>query len=344
LGTSGEQKSGHLDLRYRDFGNEELCRAMVHFLRETRTLKHLGLHRSFFRRDLSIPRLLVHCDLESLDLTDCDLADDTFYTITQDIGTGGYSGLKQLILTFFKQVSVGRWAQLISALPRCSSLERLHLGGELLAESGSEIFELVSEYTGRVNELVLRVADAQTLCSVARGLQVNNSIEKLSLWAPDFDDNFFQHLFRALVANVRLHHLFLSSKGHTTDGQGWAVVAAALEHNQTLEKLDIEGKSLSVDEQKAFTTMLEKNSTLRSVKIPVDEKTQSRIDFYTKLNRLGRRDLLQNVPRKRWVEAVIDADGDLSVLFYWLKKNPALLCDAEKERAVEQTSKKQRTG
>lgn len=43
---------------------------------------------------------------------------------------------------------------------------------------------------------------------------------------------------------------------------------------------------------------------------------------------------MESAPRERWVDALIDANGDVSILFYWLKKNPSLLCDVEEEIAI----------
>ena len=132
----------------------------------------------------------------------------------------------------------------------------------------------------------------------------------------------------------------------------WVVlpVAQVLQYsNTTLTHLSIQlptGIPEDTLSHLALVRMSQRNETLRSVHL-IRTDTQARIripemDFYLQCNKLGRRDFrLQcaagTLDAKRWVGVLLEQRRNISVIYYFLSMNPALLlamdCDGRNARS-----------
>ena len=113
-------------------------------------------------------------------------------------------------------------------------------------------------------------------------------------------------------------------------------VVEALGENSTLQRLSIRRlrncdlQSCCQKMQTSLAKMLEEqNTSLQALKFRycnIDPNAMDKIAFYIKLNKAGRKQLLQNPSAKLlWLDAMVAAQNDLDVLYYFLDKNPSIL-------------------
>ncbi|CAB9526036.1 expressed unknown protein [Seminavis robusta] len=119
------------------------------------------------------------------------------------------------------------------------------------------------------------------------------------------------------------------------DGQILHVIQA-LQENTTITKLDLPYHPKNHDIQEAMIDMLQENNmTLTEINVLLssdndnaaeDETFLQKQEFFLRLNRLGRKRLLQLSPadRRPWIETLATVSNDVSSLFYFLSKNPTL--------------------
>ena len=84
--------------------------------------------------------------------------------------------------------------------------------------------------------------------------------------------------------------------------------------------------------REAFQKVLRSNYTLETLFLFDTWNLKSEIEFYTKLNRLGRNRLLQDhkATRQEWIDLLVQIKDDLDCLFYFLSMNP-LLCSSQED-------------
>lgn len=111
-------------------------------------------------------------------------------------------------------------------------------------------------------------------------------------------------------------------------------IVRALTENRRLKSLTVSPGGLDSAHRAFASLVTEKNLTLEHLSYystydGADEKVNEEIEYYLKLNRLGRKDVLGNpdATRAQWVEKLIALNGDVGALFYFLSMNPAL-CNA----------------
>lgn len=106
-------------------------------------------------------------------------------------------------------------------------------------------------------------------------------------------------------------------------------IAKALQFNDTLEVLELHGRSEKWPEEAfAFLETMQTNYSLKRLKLFSDNSfVKPGIDFYLKLNYAGRGKLLRNAnsTKEQWVQALVDVRHDLSCVFYFLSTNPLLV-------------------
>jgi hypothetical protein len=82
--------------------------------------------------------------------------------------------------------------------------------------------------------------------------------------------------------------------------------------------------------REAFHNVLESNYMLETLFLFDERNLQAEIQFYLKLNRLGRSLLLErsHASQKEWIDILVQVSDDLDCLFYFLSMNP-LLCSSQ---------------
>ncbi|CAB9524605.1 expressed unknown protein [Seminavis robusta] len=119
----------------------------------------------------------------------------------------------------------------------------------------------------------------------------------------------------------------------TVDDDHYLPIALTLQQsNRTLQELTMHGTRLCKSSQDAFVNTLKDNYSLMKVSLlGLIDSLQKKIEMYCRLNRAGRRNLMETgraAPRQRWVETLTQVAGDLDCLFYLLSTKPSL-CDLE---------------
>ena len=116
-----------------------------------------------------------------------------------------------------------------------------------------------------------------------------------------------------------------------------SLIIESLHVNFTITKLSIVFRRTSVFSssiQESLVTMLEKkNLTIERIELRGNVESEGRgivlkMMHFAKLNRLGRKYLLENpnAPHGKWVETLASTRNDLNALYYFLSLNPSL-CD-----------------
>jgi hypothetical protein len=112
-------------------------------------------------------------------------------------------------------------------------------------------------------------------------------------------------------------------------------IASALKVNTTLTELCLTCESSVSPSNKgkdAILDMLLHNYALKNFRsLEDDAELNAQTDFYLKLNRIGRGNLLQRAEdgsKQQWVDMLIQQKDDLDCLFYFLSANPSLCATA----------------
>jgi hypothetical protein len=139
-----------------------------------------------------------------------------------------------------------------------------------------------------------------------------------------------------IQVNTTLQNLHLP-KSEFTD-RGIAALAEALTINTTLRKCEIgvaeNDQCITQQSVQAIQNMLEQNYGLQKL-IVKNLEMQQLAEFYSKLNGLGRAEILQTNDVRDWIEAITkitttenddDDDHGLDALYYFVRSNPGFLC------------------
>jgi Ran GTPase-activating protein (RanGAP) involved in mRNA processing and transport len=238
------------------------------------------------------------------------------------------------ITTFdFSVNGLGRGASLafsqVLAANACR-LDYLNLSKNMLRDDGCAGLALALHTNTTLKALVLSetlITDISCV-ALASSLAVNTSLELLDLSNNKVCDHGCGALSRALKSNSSLKNLNLS--GNQVGDVGGIAIAMALPTNTTLHTLNLSGNiSLGPASYKALEIMILKNLGLTEFEIPVTPP-DSTIPSFLKLNRLGRKQLLQEMEDASWwIEVVAKCTEDIHCLYYLIRANPALLRCAE---------------
>lgn len=163
---------------------------------------------------------------------------------------------------------------------------------------------------------------------LAEALAQNIGLETLVLPCPaqDLSVESCQAISQALQVNKTLVTLNLPRS--ILSDEGLKHIAQGLTVNTTLKKIEV-GVSKSIGEKgtEALEEMLEKNYELQRLVVSSAEKgVKEKVEFYMRLNEVGRGSLLRDgkATREQWVEMLSTVVNDLDCLFYFLSMNPTL--------------------
>lgn len=162
--------------------------------------------------------------------------------------------------------------------------------------------------------------------AMAEALQANTTLKNISIRASNLGVTAGLAMGRVLNSNRTLERLRvqLSSDEHAVP------IVDALRKNRHLQRL---GLVLPSDVNKQirehFTTemtnmLANRNYNLQDLDL-VGWRASLEIRFYIKANQAGRRSLLaEGAPREQWVDTLISHKDDLSIMYYFLSRNPQL--------------------
>jgi hypothetical protein len=281
--------------------------SVAHFLRQNSTLTNLNLGYNRIPDDCGLEianALMVNTTLQHLDLTANEL--------------GHASG-----------VAFAHVLETSNGENNHSCLEYLNLAQNQLGDQGCKVIAAALPTNTTLKALTLAestISDAACV-DIANALALNTNLIRLNLSDNKISDTGCQALARALESNTTLERLTLF--GNKVGNIGVQALAGALQGgNSTLRQLNLAGNERIIGEKPydALAAMLHENMTLEGLWVPPADD-ESKIKFYLKLNRVGRRDLLRNANQVRlWANAFSSCADDLNCLFYLLRANPAV-CD-----------------
>lgn len=143
----------------------------------------------------------------------------------------------------------------------------------------------------------------ETLLELLEALKVSNSVKKL-----DVD-----------LVPIRLHPEYIT-KG-CCEG-----VVDLLKTNDVLEKVNFEWRSQIYILAPARPILDDEFG------VPNSSQLRSDIDFYLRLNRLGRKNIIgQEATREQWIDVLIKGKDQVDSVFFFLSHNPSLLCNGNQE-------------
>ncbi|CAB9498442.1 expressed unknown protein [Seminavis robusta] len=197
--------------------------------------------------------------------------------------------------------------------------------------------------------------DDQYLTSMAQLLQANKTLQALTLGPiPKMTPRVAKSLASALQDNSTLAHLEIILS-HMISDDCAVPIAQALHssHHSSgqsrgrpagLQSFTLSGQRLgrvSKACQRAFTTMMEHNYSLHKILLFRKSVLQPTLQFYTRLNALGRQSLLRltdggetktkkSDPEGTWMQALAHplVTNDLNAIYYFLSSNPSLCVQA----------------
>lgn len=218
----------------------------------------------------------------------------------------------------------------LSRLFRSQSLSDLYLSRlGLVNEHFDEIVKgMVVNDQLRVLDLFGNNISNEHVILLAEALAKNSGLETLVLPCPaqDLSVDSCKAISQALQVNKTLVTLNLPRS--ILSDEGLTHIAEGLMVNTTLKKIEV-GVSKSIGEKgtDALEEMLEKNYELQRLVVSSAEKgVKEKVEFYMRLNEVGRGSLLRDgkATREQWVEMLSTVVNDLDCLFYFLSMNPAL--------------------
>jgi hypothetical protein len=181
----------------------------------------------------------------------------------------------------------------------------------------------------RVLDLFANNATQDQLLLIATGLRENEGLETFVL--PGLSNLELSYECSLAIADMlkvhkTIHSLYLPCSKFTD--AGLIHLAESLTINTTLKKVEI-GVSDQVGNQgmTALTRMLERNYELERLVVDSSEKSiKSKIEYYMRLNAVGRGPLLSSgqANRVEWVNMLISVRDDLDCLFYFISMNPTV--------------------
>lgn len=225
-------------------------------------------------------------------------------------------------------------AKAIAKIPTLTMVEIVETS---FPPSGAWTGECLSELSKSESLKILRVRGIRFLgdgdiALIARSLHFNNALKELWILACELGldgGSGPEAIAEMLRINTSLEILGLNRLSFNEHA---IVIADALKNNRSLRGLHLclrDGFTARIYKSYA-TLLLEHNYVLEKINggfmgshAAGDE---AQIDFYLRMNRNGRRSLLQNdnATREQWLDALCLQSDDVSALFYLLSRNPSL--------------------
>ncbi|CAB9500681.1 NLR family, CARD domain containing 3 [Seminavis robusta] len=163
----------------------------------------------------------------------------------------------------------------------------------------------------------------QHLELMADSLRSNDSLRELTVCSIHLGERAGRAMGQVLQVNRRLQKLEIQLHS----GEHAIPITEVLQVNSSLKRLDLFFNGcISPRIREAFTQMLRCNYRLLDLNGSVWRgQSNSEIDFYLRLNRAGRGDLLtEHATRAHWVDTMIEQRDDLSIVFSLLLMNPSV--------------------
>jgi hypothetical protein len=158
---------------------------------------------------------------------------------------------------------------------------------------------------------------------MAQSLRSNDTLRELTVCSAHLGEKSGRAIGQVLRVNRRLQKLEIQ----LNSGEHAIPITKVLELNSSLKRLDLFFNGcISPRIREAFTEMLRCNYRLLDLNGSVWRgQCNSEIDFYLRLNRAGRGDLLtEHATRERWVDTMIEQRDDLSIVYSLLLMNPSI--------------------
>jgi hypothetical protein len=243
---------------------------------------------------------------------------------------------------------------LLVALARMPSLKTVELDLMEITrwlqseESFSKLFHGSNSNNLRTITLSYMRVPEETIAAMAMALQTNTTLEELYLDRCDsLSRQSTLYMAQMLQHNTSLKKIKMVVK----DYEDAIPIAVVLQkYNSTLKSLFLRSYhqqvTVSPRVYQAFLTMLQNNYSLEDLYTfqgnpMTQEKTDSTLNFYLKLNRAGRGRLMnhrstrnddtidmeedeQQVSNDEWVKSIIKSRADVECSFYFLSQNPSV--------------------
>jgi hypothetical protein len=158
---------------------------------------------------------------------------------------------------------------------------------------------------------------------MARSLSTNNALRELTVCSTNLGERSGKAMGKVLQVNRWLQKLEIQ----LDSGEHAIPITEVLQFNSSLRRLDLFFNGcISSRIREAFTEMLRRNYVLLDLNGSVWRgQSNLEIDFYLRLNRAGRGDLLtEHATREQWVNKLISQKNDLSIVFSLLSMNPSV--------------------
>lgn len=226
---------------------------------------------------------------------------------------------------------------LVTAMAHCATLEEILLrdtrmspnsGTETTTEderAGTPLTELCQSSSLRVLTLrdMTEIHDKH-IELMAQRLVHNTALRELTVCSANLGKRSGKAMGQVLRLNRHLQKLEIQ----LDSGEHAIPITEVLQMNSTLKRLDLFfNGTISARIREAFTEMLRKNYVLLDLNGSVWRgQSNLEIDFYLRLNRAGRANLLtEHATRAQWIETLISQKQDLSIIFSLVLMNP-LVC------------------
>ena len=158
---------------------------------------------------------------------------------------------------------------------------------------------------------------------MAPPLIANNTLRELTVCSTNLGKRSGKAMGQVLRANRHMQKLEIQ----LDSGEHAIPITEILQNNSTLKRLDLFfNGTISPRIREAFTEMLRRNYVLLDLNGSVWRgQSNLEIDFYLRLNRAGRGNLLtEHATRHQWLDTLISQKDDLSIVFSLLLMNPSL--------------------
>lgn len=198
-------------------------------------------------------------------------------------------------------------------------LKKLHLYDFSLTDEDI----IVMEQTTLLNKTVCHLKELRLSCcelgasgmyALSRLLSNTKSLEILHLWVSHF---------REMQGSIDVSYGALANALGRSPIRDVRIITAPKEQNMIF----------SPESQQMFCRMLHDNYCLEYLRVPCLPRYQREINFYLKLNNLGRRRLLSiqqdhnlslYTEKKEWMNALIASRHDIRCLYHFLSMNPSI--------------------
>lgn len=233
------------------------------------------------------------------------------------------SGLRESQMCPFAGPSLARL--MCSSTIRDLYLSRLGLGQD---HYGAIALGIRSSHNLKVLDLFSNTMENEHVRMIAHALGDNQSIETFVLPCPE--DELSLASCAAIAQAIKLNETLvtLNLPKSILSEEGLKLISDALTVNKTIKKLELGLQdNLGAKATHSLENMLQLNYHLqRLVLSSADKSVKDKVEYYLRLNEVGRGSLLKDgtATREQWVTMLISVSEDLDCLFYFCSCNPGL--------------------